>query len=148
MSDLIRRSVLIDEICRSSIYKWSVEEDQAAHNWALNIINSQPSVESSKGDLISRADAIEAVKDTILKRFNLADWYEEMLNCGVEIEDRINALPSADAVQGEWKQEYRKTANGVDFCVIACSECDYYDAQMHYYNYCPSCGARMKGGAE
>ena len=53
-------------------------------------------------DLISRADAIEAVKDTILKRFNLADWYEEMLNCGVEIEDRINALPSADAVQGEW----------------------------------------------
>lgn len=49
------------------------------------------------GDLISRADAIEAVKDTILKRFNLADWYEEMLNCGVEIEDRIKALPSADA---------------------------------------------------
>lgn len=50
----------------------------------------------------------------------------------------------ADAVHGEWKQEYRKTANGVDFCVIACSECDYYDAQMHYYNYCPSCGARME----
>lgn len=49
-------------------------------------------------DLISRADAIEAVKGTILKRFNLADWYEELLNCGVEIEDRIKALPSADAV--------------------------------------------------
>ena len=49
-------------------------------------------------DYISRADAIEAVKNTILKRFNLADWYEEILKCGVEIEDTIKALPSADAV--------------------------------------------------
>ena len=57
-------------------------------------------------DLISRADAIEAVKDTILKRFNLADWYEEMLNCGVEIEDKIKALPSADAVPQS--EQYKK----------------------------------------
>ena len=88
MTDLIRRSVLIDEICRSSIYKWSVEEDQAAHNWALNIINSQPSVKSSNGELISRADAIEAAhkkcdEHGLLGRYDI-QWV-------------IESLPSADA---------------------------------------------------
>lgn len=64
----------------------------------LNVLPTHANSRSThERDLISRADAIEAVKETILKRFNLADWYEEMLNCGVEIEDRINALPSADA---------------------------------------------------
>ena len=86
MSDLIRRSVLIDEICRSSIYKWSVEEDQAAHNWALNIINSQPSVELAKGDLISRADAIDAVMK-----------HKIPFTIQQEVAKEIDTLPSADA---------------------------------------------------
>lgn len=64
--------------------------------------------EKSK-DLISRADAIEAVKNTILKRFNLADWYGEMLNCGVEIEGIINSLPSASVE------------------VVRCKDCRWYD---------------------
>ena len=48
-------------------------------------------------DLISRADAIEAVREVIQTRFTLADWYENLLKCGVVIEDTIKALPSADA---------------------------------------------------
>ena len=88
--------------------------------------------EIEASDLISRADAIEAVEN---------NSYGMGSRASVKA---IKALPSADRPHGEWQQEYRKTANGVDFCVIACSECDYYDAQMHYYNYCPSCGARME----
>ena len=57
--------------------------------------------------------------------------------------EKLKKSVSAERV-GVWQQDYRKTANGVDFCVISCSECDYYDAQMHYYNYCPNCGARME----
>jgi len=59
----------------------------------------------------------------------------------------IEAL-SAEAVQGEWKDAYRKTANFVEFSVLACSECNYADPQMNYYNYCPNCGADMRGGKE
>ena len=140
MTDLIRRSVLIDEICRSSIYKWSVEEDQGAHNWALNIINSQPSVESSKGDLISRADAIDAC---------CRGWNNTAEDCI----RNIKALPSADAdaytritglmpdaVQGEWKH----TITGQPYC----SNCEYVFGEDEefspFWKYCPMCGARME----
>lgn len=134
MTDLIRRSVLIDEICRSSIYKWSVEEDQGAHNWALNIINSQPSVESSKGDLISRDDAKKAVY-LLGKR--------PQIN---EIWDCLDALPSADAVQGEWIHDGQNFKGGLDWS--HCSECGYKTSTkgLRIYRYCPNCGARMKGG--
>lgn len=51
--------------------------------------------------------------------------------------------PSADAVHGEWHQISPAR-------IYECSICnhnvltDYIDT----YNYCPNCGARMKGGAE
>lgn len=132
MTDLIRRSVLIDEICRSSIYKWSIEEDQAAHNWALDIINSQPSVESSKGDYISRADAIDAVVS-----WTVEDRPTEVMP--TDLVDRIKALPSAGAVQGEWKID--------EYGIYHCPFCHAINNTV-YKSFCPNCGVRMKGGAE
>ena len=83
-------------------------------------------------DLISRADAIEAIA-TVTMPIHLAN-----VLC-----DKLSALPSADAVQGEWHQISPAR-------IYECSICnhnvltDYIDT----YNYCPNCGARMKGGAE
>lgn len=95
-------------------------------------------------DLISRADAI----------------CEILVNDGIDnIVDRINALPSADSPlpryvmltenstiesirpQGEWIEVY-------DFIHKAwkCSKCGHITSIQH--NYCPNCGARMRGGAE
>lgn len=51
MSDLVKRNIAIRELVRSSVYKWSVEEDQLAHNWAISIIESLPS-----------SDAVEVVR--------------------------------------------------------------------------------------
>ena len=50
--------------------------------------------------------------------------------------DAVKALPSADRPQGEWIDD--------DFVgQYRCSECDYY--AIDEYDYCPHCGARMKG---
>ena len=93
--DIISRADAIDALSRSSVYAWSIEQDQTAHNWALNI---------------------------------------------------IKALPSAEAVQGEWidiDNYYR---------LATCSHChkvtmfEKWGEDTKPYNFCPNCGARMKGG--
>lgn len=40
--DLISRQDAIHALARSSVYAWSVEEDQIAHEWALKIISELP----------------------------------------------------------------------------------------------------------
>ena len=51
----------------------------------------------------------------------------------------IKALPSAEPKTGEWKPKNHRT----DYC----SNCGFEETQWRTtdYNFCPSCGARMKG---
>ena len=63
----------------------------------------------------------------------------------------IEAL-SADAVDGEWiDMEIHCNPYPPIFCV-ECSRCGYRVGRETFlentFNFCPSCGARMKGGAE
>ena len=45
--------------------------------------------------------------------------------------------------EGEWK------VNGVYFKTLNCSVCDYTANSIYEKtNYCPNCGAKMKGGAK
>ena len=82
-------------------------------------------------DLIKRSDAIKAVEDGMCAFY---DCY---------VLDRINAVPSADRPQGEWKR--RLVDNGFNADWI-CSECGYrVKTDFVSFNYCPSCGAKMKG---
>lgn len=59
--------------------------------------------------------------------------------------------PSADAEQGEWIYDHHNDEHTCSVCGRK-ALCDDYvgiDWQMEVLsNYCPSCGARMKGGAE
>lgn len=93
-------------------------------------------------DLISRADAMGAVQD----HFNANGFkgYDD----GQKMMDRINALPSAEAVQGEWidiDNYYR---------IATCSQChkvtmfEKWGEYTKPYDFCPNCGARMKGGED
>ena len=50
--DLVSRQDVIEALCRSSVYAWSIEQDQTAHNWALNIINALPSADAVHGEWI------------------------------------------------------------------------------------------------
>ena len=99
--------------------------------------------------LISRADAIKTV---IRKCSPICAWQVGTQQYPDSVVAEINALPSADAVQGEWE----KTTDGNgwnEWHVLKCPLCDatIEDKQNRKweYNYCPNCGARMtpyKGG--
>lgn len=98
-------------------------------------------------DLISRADAIEAVHDAC----NYCDTCD-IKDIGCSQINALSALPSAEAVQGEWI----KTVGGNgwnEWYVFKCPFCGATIEDKHYhswkYNFCPNCGARMyKGGGE
>ena len=63
------------------------------------------------------------------KEYNLLD----MIIRGVENE------PTVEQPKGEWKTEL-----GLMFVEYRCSECNYATA-IGKTNFCPNCGARMKG---
>ena len=117
-TDLISRADAIDALYRSSVYSWSVEQDQSAHTWELNIIAELPSADAvhkpdysyeagmvrrlkeaqsaEPSDLISRADAIEHLKNVKVS-YPHAD-----ISLPIDLAIKaIEILPSADAVQGD-----------------------------------------------
>ena len=85
-------------------------------------------------DLISRQDAILAIEDMPNAYNGWSDTYDKACIIGV-----LEELPSADRPTGEW----------VDDCT--CSICHWMHednngfALITKYNYCPNCGARMRG---
>lgn len=78
--------------------------------------------------------------DALKANINTAFWSN--------IEKIIDSAPTIDAVsvvRGEWKDQlnYR---DGSYYNV--CSECGYFDDErddLTAYNFCPYCGAKMKG---
>ena len=91
-------------------------------------------------DLIKRSDAIGACS-------------YETIEC-YEARKTIRALPSADRPQGEWIDEADKYDASFGIHDYRCSNCnsyaDEYICGHEWYtagkpNFCPHCGARMKG---
>lgn len=84
-------------------------------------------------DLISRQAAID-----ILTMALDDDWETDYAT------DRMNEIPSAvDAVEvryGKWQIEFGKS-------FVSCSECGFCIVRIAEFNYCPNCGAKMKGRA-
>lgn len=123
-TDYISRADAIEALSRSSVYAWSTEQDLVAHSWAIRILQSLPSA-----DAVCREDTVT-----------------------------LNSPISIQAVHGEW--EDREVFNETDDDHIVeewqsarCSVCGKYHTTpyMYYFddfNYCPNCGARMKGGGD
>jgi DNA-directed RNA polymerase subunit RPC12/RpoP len=131
MSDLIRRETVIDMVIK-------------ALRSAANALETMGDVSALDGDLISRADAIEAVASITMS-----------IHLSNVICDKLSALPSAEAVQGEWirkEKEYNDCDGYRAYYWYECSECGARPPKNEWKQewhspYCPSCGARMyKGG--
>ena len=108
-------------------------------------------------DLIKRSKAIDAIHNYWKKRLEtlpttMSEYGEvyantremdKMLEHNRTLCNFINAIPSADRPQGEWVN----ARDGYDGH-MKCNQCfrTYdWDSEAQYYNYCPNCGARMKG---
>ena len=97
-------------------------------------------------DLISRAETIKAIntwdKFGVDDRCRVVRWHEG-LEPYVHLRDVVTAIvnmPSAEQV-GHW---IGKPIAG--YCRVRCSVCgDVFLENDGRWNYCPNCGARMKG---
>ena len=90
-------------------------------------------------DLISR----EALKKA-LKKYKYCGFYDKV----IEIID--NAPTVEERPQGEWYRTGQSFINPNKFRNYGCSVCR-YELDEHIRekpNFCPNCGAKMKGGAE
>lgn len=91
--------------------------------------------------LISRRAAIDASHknyDTIL------DFKSDGRTVADSFEDIINSLPSAQPERKRGKWEKGVGENGVTTSLF-CSECNYENTRWYDWNYCPNCGADMRG---
>ncbi len=84
-------------------------------------------------DIIYREDAIKAINLQVRIPHDITSaHYANMAR------NAICSVPSADKPQGEWKPKNHHT----DYC----SNCGFEETQWRTadYNFCPSCGARMR----
>ena len=91
-------------------------------------------------DLISRAETINAITETLDAIDHVPKWVFDKLTSAIE------KLPSADRPKGKWHYSDGKPATiGQSFGVI----CDQCGAESEYCtNFCPNCGADMRGERE
>lgn len=96
-------------------------------------------------DLISRQDAIDALQE----RYKLHDWDDDgeaKAECGAIIRE-IYALPSAQKM-GFWYalEKGDKGYSAGDFKCSVCGEPNH--TWLPKPNFCPNCGADMRGGTK
>lgn len=103
---------------------------------------SKPLQTTLNSDLVSRADAIDAVR-------GLSALVED--EDFSYFEDALNALPSAEAYFTDGNKIAEWIFNPTDaidlmFAKPKCSRCGFESSDGG--NYCPNCGTRMKGGED
>lgn len=91
-------------------------------------------------DLISREEAIEAIQNAYCKPCKeRGDDHNEVRCRACDYDNaiiQIDALPSAEAVHGEWKID--------EYGIYHCPICHAINNTV-YKSYCPNCGAKMEG---
>ena len=96
-------------------------------------------------DLIRRSDAIKALKDNMVEMGG--DDFSEMGVHSDDIDAVINGIPTIEPKRGEWaKRTHNTLIAQVNFAY--CSECGQPIMHEHtrpLWNFCPNCGADMRG---
>ena len=104
-------------------------EPETASNGSITCVKSEKMHVRTMDDCISRRAAIDAIRNTFVGA--IADT----------IEIRLNDLPSAEPERkkGEWDDIGGVLRYGCQFC---------HHAQERKSNFCPNCGADMRGEQE
>lgn len=100
-------------------------------------------------DLISRADAIEAIRT--LQTFKLFEGDDMILIDKSEVQTELMTLPSAEKT-GKWVDDNGRPYKGKPNGSCWCGKCGEWLVASDEYNvstsYCPNCGVRMLNGGE
>ena len=137
-SDLISRA---DAICEVLV--------NDGINNIVDRISALPSADAVSDDLIIKG--AKGIKDGL---YNITDGELFKYKAKGGTVRAYPIVPSADAVQGEWEHwgsPFSDESEVID--TIVCSVCgarfiEPKDEPKGEYNYCPNCGAKMKGGTE
>ena len=122
-----------------------------ALNMAIDALKAQLSMEDATSDTISRQQAIDALDFEIVHMTAYCDGKNEgnplaQYNKGLEDGKKaIEALPPAqpEPKEGHWKKDESDDCPIVFQQFRICSVCG--TIEMSETNYCPNCGAKMKG---
>ena len=91
-------------------------------------------------------DADALLKAITNKAIKSGSFYLEWMK---KAEELINEQPTADVVEvkhGHWIKDRLCSTSGGTYGVRRCSVCeDYYQDIGYGWNYCPNCGADMRG---
>ena len=72
------------------------------------------------------------------------DKDEHLMWCELDMYKVVDAQPTIERPHGEWIENYDKTDG---FTWLTCTRC-MCKAYEEGYNFCPNCGADMRGGRE
>lgn len=87
-------------------------------------------------DLINKKEALNLLRK---RSQQLVGIYGDLGGAVSGAARLIDELPSADRPQGKWIEMYR---NGFGNMIYMCSKCNFHTTKS---NFCPNCGAKMKG---
>lgn len=95
----------------------------------------QELVDKAKTEVLASYEYTEEdIKETIKENFDLG---------------YAMAKNKYERPQGEWKETgYETGALGITYRQTQCTNCGWEHALPMWWNFCPNCGAKMKGGAE
>ena len=131
---------LIDADALKEDFKARLEK---AKNWKENALNN------SDDELVIRATAtIDFICEVIMTINNspTVELFCSYLSDGEVRQPCVEAPCKRERMQGEWIKWNFKTFGAMGDWEYKCSNCEkVYGGE---YNFCPNCGARMKGGAE
>ena len=130
---------------KAIINRKDIEQDVLKYQMICEVLSSSEKANKSENptgcDLISREAVLKCFegkcvlgKDTV----SHVRKYTQM------VVDKISALPSVTRRTGEWNI-FESYQGGLEEKWYECSECKWNNALLIPRNYCPSCGARMKG---
>ena len=105
-------------------------------------------------DLISRDEFSEVMRDYFIRKIEASEYEVDVFDCNADLQLLLNDAPTVDAVEvvhGEWEECMVNDEPILEeWQSASCSSCGLYHTTPYMYNfkrynYCPNCGADMRG---